>query len=37
MGLIQVLMQQTDVVRVLELDPPYERSVQIPLRLISGK
>jgi len=37
MGLIQVLMQQADVVRVLQLDLPYERSVQIPLRLISGK
>jgi hypothetical protein len=37
MGLIQVLMQQADVVRVLQHDPPYERSVQIPLRLISGK
>ena len=37
MGLIQVLMQQADVVRLLQLDPSYERSVQIPLRLSSGK
>ena len=37
LGLIQVLMQQADVVRVLQLDPRYERSVQIPLRLSSGK
>lgn len=37
LGLIQVLMQQADVVRLLQLDPRYERSVQIPLRLSSGK
>jgi hypothetical protein len=37
LGLIQVLMQQADVVRVLQPEPCYERSVQIPLRLGSGK
>ncbi len=36
LGLIQVLMQQVDVVRILELDQPDERSVQLPLRLNSG-
>lgn len=33
LGLIQVLMQQADVVRILEPDSRDERSVQIPLRL----
>ncbi len=37
LGLIQVLMQQADVVRILEPDLRYERSVQIPLRLSSGQ
>ena len=37
LGLIQVLMQQADVVRILQLDPRYERPAQIPLRLSSGK
>ncbi len=37
LGLIQVLMQQAVVVRILEPDARYERSVQIPLRLSSGK
>jgi hypothetical protein len=36
LGLIQVLMQQADVVRILEPDARYERSVQLPLRLSSG-
>jgi Rad51 len=37
LGLIEVLMQQADVVRVLQLDPRYELHAQIPLRLSSGK
>ncbi len=37
LGLIQVLMQQADVVRILEPNARYERSVQIPLWLSSGK
>ena len=37
LGLIHVLMQQADAVRILQPDPRYERSVQIPLRLSSGK
>jgi hypothetical protein len=36
LGLIQVLMQQADVVRILESDLRDERSVQIPLWLSSG-
>ena len=36
-GLIHTLMQQADVVRILQPDPRYARSVQIPLRLSSGK
>jgi hypothetical protein len=36
-GLIQLLMQQIDAVRILEPDSRDERSVQIPLRLSSGK
>jgi Rad51 len=37
LGLIQLLMQQVDVVRILEPDLRYPRTVQIPLRLSSGK
>jgi hypothetical protein len=37
LGLIQLLMQQVDVVRILEPDRRYPRTVQIPLRLSSGK
>jgi hypothetical protein len=37
LGLIQVLMQQADVIRILEPDARYERSAQIPLRLSAGK
>jgi hypothetical protein len=37
LGLIQVLMQQADVVRVLPFDPRYERPTQVPLRLRAGK
>ena len=37
LGLIQVLMQQADVVRILESDRYDERSAQIPLRLSAGK
>ncbi len=37
LGLIKVLMQQADVVRILESDSLYKRSVQIPFRLGSGK
>jgi hypothetical protein len=36
LGLIQLLMQQVDVVRILEPDRRYPRTVQIPLRLSSG-
>jgi hypothetical protein len=36
LGLIQVLMQQADAVRILEPDARYERSAQISLRLSSG-
>lgn len=36
LGLIQVLMEQVDVVRILEPASCYERSTQIPLRLSSG-
>lgn len=36
LGLIQVLMQHADVVRILEPDSHDGRSVQIPLRLSSG-
>ena len=36
LGLIQVLMQQANVVRSLEPDVRYERSIQIPLSLSSG-
>ena len=35
--LIQVLMQQANVIRILEPELRYERSVQIPLRLNSGQ
>ena len=37
LGLIQVLMQQANVVRILEPDVRYERSTQLPLSLNSGK
>ena len=37
LGLIQVLMQQAAMVRILEPDLRDERSAQIPLRLSSGK
>ncbi len=37
LGLIQVLMQQADVVRILQPDLRDDQSVQIPLRLSSGK
>jgi hypothetical protein len=37
LGLIQVLMRQADVIHSVRPDPGYERSVQIPLRLSSGK
>ncbi len=36
LGLIQVLMQQADVVRILEPEARDERSVQLPLRLSAG-
>jgi len=36
LGLIQLLMQEVDVVRILEPDLRYPRTVQIPLRLSSG-
>ena len=36
LGLIQVLMQHADVVRILEPDVRDERSTQIPFRLRSG-
>ena len=37
LGLLQVLMQQADVVRIVESDRRDERSVQLPLRLRSGQ
>ena len=37
LGLIQVLMQQADMVRILQPDPRYELPAQIPLRLRTGK
>ena len=37
LGLVQLLMQHADVIRILEPDSRYDRSVQIPLRLSSGK
>ena len=37
MGLIQALMQQADVVRILQLDPRYELPAQVPLRLKARK
>jgi hypothetical protein len=36
LGLIQLLMQEVDVVRILDPDSRHERSVQIPFRLSSG-
>jgi hypothetical protein len=37
LGLIQLLMQRADVVRVLPLDPRYELPAQVPLRPGIGK
>ena len=36
LGLVQVLMQQADVVKILEPDQREARSIQLPLRLSSG-
>ncbi len=37
LGLIQMLMRQADVVRILEPDSSYGRSLQLPLQLRSGQ